>query len=152
VPGTQFRVTMMLCDHAQVADQKLYISGGGWSITSTPTPPAGVALLLQVPWGETNRKIPFALRLVTEDGEPVIQPAPPAGQPLPVEVAGEIEVGRPAGLPQGTMIDAPLAINYRELLLEPGKRYVWELELDGQKHDDWRLAFLTRQFQTGMAT
>lgn len=146
--GTRFRVTMILCDHAQVAGGKMFIAGGGWSVTSTPTPPSAIALLIHVPWGEANRKVPFALRLVSADGEPVTQPGP-AGQPVPIEVRGELEVGRPVGLPEGTMLDAPFAINIPSLVLEPGHRYVWELQINGVGREDWRLEFLTRDFQKG---
>ena len=31
------KVMLMLCDSAQVADGKLYILGGGWSITDLPS-------------------------------------------------------------------------------------------------------------------
>jgi hypothetical protein len=142
VSATHFRVTMMLCDHAQVAAGKLFISGGGWSVAVTPTPPSAVAVLLQVPWTDANRKIPFSLRLVDGDGQPVAQPSM-TGQPAPVEIGGEFEVGRPAGLPEGTLLDAPFAANVPRLLLAPG-RYVWELWLDGDNKEEWQVSFLAR--------
>lgn len=141
--ATLFRVTMMLCDHAQVAEGKLYVSGGGWSVTVTPTPPCGLAVLLQVPWTDANRKIPFTLRLVDSDGRPVNQPGI-TGQPAPLEIRGEFEVGRPAGLPEGTFLDAPFAANVPSLFLSPG-RYVWELWLDNDNKEEWQVAFLVRQ-------
>lgn len=139
---TQFRVTMMLADHAQVADGKLFISGGGWSVTGTPTQPSALALLMQVPWTEANRKIPFTLRLVDGDGQPVRQPTPD-GQSTPVEITGSLEVGRPVGVPEGTMLDAPFAANLPPLFLAPG-RYVWELWLDGETRAEWQVSFLAR--------
>jgi hypothetical protein len=142
VTTTQFRVTMMLCDHAQVAGGKMFISGGGWSVTATPTPPSAVAVLLQIPWTEANRKIKFSLRLVDGDGAPVVQPGM-TGQSAPVEVDGELEAGRPPGLPEGTLLDAPFAINMPSLLLQPG-RYVWELRIDGETLEEWQVAFLAR--------
>ncbi|HEX6968142.1 MAG TPA: hypothetical protein VF174_04915 [Micromonosporaceae bacterium] len=140
--ATQFRVTMMLADHAQVADGKLFISGGGWSITITPTQPSALAVLLQVPWTEANRKIPFRLRLVDGDGQPVRQQVG-NGQAAAVEVTGDVEVGRPAGAPHGIMLDAPIAAGIPPLFLSPG-RYVWELWLDGETRSDWQVAFLAR--------
>lgn len=142
VAGTRFRVTMMLCDHAQVAEGKLFISGGGWSNTSTPTEPTAVAVLLQVPWGEANRRLKFALRLLNGDGRVVLQPGP-AGQPIAIESVGTVEVGRPPGLAEGSMLHTPLAIKVAPLLLEPG-RYVWEFSLDGRTEEDWNLTFNAR--------
>ncbi len=133
---------MMLCDHAQVAGGKIFISGGGWTVTSTPTPPSAIAILLQVPWTQANRKIQFKLRLVDSDGEPVTQPNQ-MGQTVPVEIGGEFEVGRPPGLIEGTPLDAPFAMNIPPLLLQPG-RYVWELWVDGETQEDWQESFLAR--------
>jgi hypothetical protein len=142
VTTTQFRVTMMLCDHAQVAEGKMFISGGGWSITGTPTPPSAVAVLLQVPWTEANRRVTFRLKLVDGDGRPVSQ-RDVAGQATPVEVNGEVTVGRPAGLPEGTLLDAPIAVTFPPMALAPG-RYVWELWIDGENQEDWQVSFLAR--------
>ena len=68
------RVTMMLADHAQVADGKLFISGGGWSVCGPGPVACGVAVLFHIPWQHTNEKISFTLRLLDEDGTPVSQP------------------------------------------------------------------------------
>jgi len=142
VTTAQVRVTMMLCDHAQVADGKLFISGGGWSITGTPTPPSAVAILLQVPWSHANSKISFRIRLVGIDGETVTQPNL-TGQLAPVELSGELEVERPPDLPEGTQLEAPIAINIPPLLLQPG-RYAWKLWVDQKNTEDWEVAFLAR--------
>ena len=91
------RVTMMLADHAQVAEGKLYISGGGWNVTGPGPVTSGVAMLFHIPWDRTNRKTTFTLRLVTADGHPVTQQGPIGEQPI--EVGGQFEVGRPAGVP-----------------------------------------------------
>jgi hypothetical protein len=146
VTTTQFRVTMMLCDHAQVAGGKLFISGGGWSITSTPTQPSAVALLLRVPWGDANRKVKFSLRLYDSDGQ-VITQAGPAGTPAPVATEGELEVGRPAGLVEGSTLDMPIALNIPPLVLQPDQRFVWHLELNNESKDEWQLPFQTRGIQ-----
>lgn len=135
---------MMLCDHAQVAEGKLFISGGGWSLTSTPTPPSAVAVQLQVPWGEANRKVKFSLRLVDADGNLVLQPGP-TGSMTPLLAEGDIEVGRPPGMPEGSMLDAAFALNMPSLLLRPNQQYVWELRLNGATEEDWRLTFRTSQ-------
>lgn len=140
--GTYFRVTLMLCDFAQVADGKLFISGGGWSDTSTPTNPTAVAVLVQVPWGEANRRLGFALRLLDADGNVVGQPGP-NGQSMAIESVGELEVGRPPGLLEGSMLNAPLAIKVGPLNLAPG-RYVWEFSLEGRTEENWSIPFTAR--------
>jgi hypothetical protein len=142
VTSTRVRVTMMLCDHAQVAGGKLYLAGGGWTITSTPTQQSAVAVLFHIPWNETNRKVKFSLRLVSADGRTVTQPG--LGGSTPVEASGELEVGRPPGLPEGSTLVAPFAANIPPLLLAPG-RYVWQLQVDDRDHEDWQVSFLARQ-------
>lgn len=132
---------MMLCDHAAVAEGKLYISGGGWTQTGPPSPSA-IAMLIDVPWDRTNQSISFHLSLHGADGQPVMQQGP-LGQ-VPIEVGGDFEVGRPVGLAQGTPITVPLAINIPPIPLAPGQRYVWELKIDERTQDNWHLAFSTR--------
>lgn len=136
------RATLLLCDHAVVAEGKLYISGAGWSVTGPDPASSAIALKLDVPWDLTNQPIEIRLRLVTEDGAPVLQ-AGPAG-PSPIEVVARLEVGRPVGVPAGSPIDAPLAVNLPALPLAPGSRYSWVLEIDGEHEADWHLAFSTR--------
>jgi hypothetical protein len=133
---------MLLCDFAQVADGKLYVIGGGWSIAGPGPTQMAVALKFDVPWDRTNHPITIQLRLTGEDGEPVMQPGPMGEQPVQIE--GEFEVGRPPGLKPGTPIDVPLAINLGMLTLPPGQRYSWELTVDKETRDDWHLSFMTR--------
>ena len=65
---------MLLCDSAQVADGKLYILGGGWSMTGPDPVPSAVALKIDVALAVNLGPIPlaagtrFAWRL-TIDGE-----------------------------------------------------------------------------------
>lgn len=136
------RATLLLCDHAAVAEGKLYISGAGWSVTGPDPAPSAIALKLDVPWDLTNQPIEIHLRLVTQDGAPVLQGGPEG--PVPVEVSARLEVGRPVGIPAGTPIDAPLAVNLPALPLAPGGRYSWVLDIDGQHEEDWHLTFSTR--------
>jgi hypothetical protein len=134
---------MMLCDHAAVAEGKLYVSGGGWSLMGPAPSPSAIALLIDVPWDQTNHKVVFNLSLHGADGDPVMQPGP-MGEEMSIQVGGEFEVGRPPGLAPGTPIGVPLAINIPPLLLAPGQRFSWDLKIDGTSQDDWHLAFSTR--------
>jgi hypothetical protein len=141
-PSPGFRVTMMLADHVAQAEGKLYIAGGGWTLTGPGAAPSAIAVLIGVPWTLANTKIAFKLALVQQDGEPV-QQVGPVGQ-APVEIAGELEVGRPAGVKPGTPLDVPLAINVPPLALASGQRFTWNLTLNGESADGWHLSFGTR--------
>jgi hypothetical protein len=139
------RVTMMLADHAQVADGKLFISGGGWTICGPGATPASVAVIFHVPWQDTNKKIEFSLRLTDEDGYQVSQPGPRGTQPI--QAGGQFEAGRPPGVAPGTEISVPMSFNII-LQLPAGGRYTWILAVDGEEDNAWRLSFVTRQAPT----
>ncbi len=51
------RVTLLLCDAAQVADGKLYVLGGGWSLIGPDPTPSAVAIKVDVDWTEVDRTI-----------------------------------------------------------------------------------------------
>ncbi|QIG42680.1 hypothetical protein G5V58_07695 [Nocardioides anomalus] len=136
------RATLMLADHAVVADGKLYINGGGWSVTGPDPVPSAIAVKVDVPWDQTNRTMSLRLLLIGQDGDPVLLPGPEG--PTTVQIEGEAEVGRPAGLVPGADVDFPLAFQIGPLPLTPGQRYQWVLEIDGETRDDWRLTFTTR--------
>lgn len=130
------RVTMLLADHAAVAEGKLYISGAGWTaIPSTPTPFA-IALLVEVPWTLTDQAFPFHLRLVTADGIPVS-----IGDQGPVQIEATVRCARPPHALAGSRVPVPLAFTFVGLALPPAQRLVWELEIDGRVQEEWRLSF-----------
>lgn len=133
---------MLLCDAVQEANGKLFILGGGWTYIG-PAPevgPMGIAIMMEVPWADANKKHRFQLTLCDADMKPV--PVGPEGQT--VILGGEVEVGRPAGAPAGNPFTVPLAINVGPLPLPGGARYLWILEVDGETHADWQLGFNTR--------
>lgn len=136
------KVTMLLADSAQAIDGKLYILGGGWSITGPTPTPFALAIKIEVPWDQTNVQHRFRLNLVDSDGHEVTAESPAGSQPIMVEAG--FEVGRPPGIKAGTPIDVPIAFNFAPIPLEPGSRFEWRLEIDGQASDDWRVAFSTR--------
>jgi hypothetical protein len=118
--------TLLLCDHAEAVGGKLYINGGGWNVLLRPGVPVNVslAILIEVPWDEANTQHRLRAYLLTEDGAPV---GGPYGEPLQVD--GEFEVGRPAGVKPGSTLNTPLAINFNALALDAGG-YEWRLEVD----------------------
>lgn len=133
---------MMLCDAAQVADGKLYILGGGWSMTGPDPVPSAVALKIEVDWNEADRAHHWELFLEDADGRPVLVPTPDGSQP--VEVRGEFTVSRPPTVPEGSPIDVALAVNMGPIPLPPGARYAWRLTIDGEALPGADLRFTTR--------
>lgn len=135
------RVTLLLCDYAQVANGKLTAVGAGWTLTSPLTTHA-VGILVDVPWDLANVRMAWRLELRDADGQLVTQPA--VDGPVGVQAGGQIEVGRPVGIAPGTPIPVCLAIPVHGVALAPESRYTWEFSLDGQTRDDWVLRFGTR--------
>ncbi len=135
------KVTMLLADFAQVLQGKLYIMGGGWSITGPQPSLSAIALKIEVPWTQTNRRHDFALELIDADGRPVKVPGP--NGEAPAVMTGHFEVGRPPGMAAGTPLDMPLALAIGPMPLAGG-RYVWKLSIDGNSQDDWEVAFSVR--------
>lgn len=137
--GTSVRVTMLLADAAQEVNGKLYILGGGWSVTGPDLPPMSLAIKLDVPWSEANVNHEFELALVDTDGRAVS-----GGEGGPdVRVQGNFEVGRPVGLTPGSDIDFAFAVNVPPFPLAPG-RYAWRLSIDGRSDEGWLRPFQVR--------
>lgn len=100
---------LLLANHVEAVNGLLYAAGGGWSdhwrgpvVTGQPPPQSsiGIAVSILVPWTETNRRHRLLVRVESEDG----------GEPL-VRVEGDLEVGRPTGIPSGTDQRSILALN-----------------------------------------
>jgi hypothetical protein len=136
------KVTMLLCDAAQVADGKLFVLGGGWSLTGPDPTPSAIAMKIDVGWHEAERPHHWELYLEDADGRPVMVETPDGTHP--VEVRGEFNVARPGTVPEGTPIDVALAVNLGPLPLLPGNRFTWRLTIDGEAEEGWALGFTTR--------
>ncbi len=135
------QAVILLADAAQVADSKLYVLGAGWSFTSSPmSAPMAVAVLIYVPWDETNTPHRLSVELFDADGHRVLAP----GGGAPIQVANEFVVGRPPQAKPGSSQSVPFAISIGPLQLEPESRYEWRMTIDGESRDEWRVAFGTR--------
>lgn len=132
------KVTMMLADAVQAVAGKLYILGGGWSITGPEPKPSALAIKIEVPWTEANRRHKLIVTLLDADERPAM-----VGERA-VEVAAEFEVGRPAGLPPGAPLDATIALGIGPLALQAGARYVWRLSINGETREDWQVGFIVK--------
>jgi len=124
-------VKLILCDAASAdGSGKLSMLGAGWSITGSPTAQQAVAVMIRIPWERANEKIPFSLQLLDPEGE-LVELATLEGTPIPLRQDGEIEVGRPPGLPAGTSLAASVALNVSPMPLAPGT-YTWRLQIGDQ--------------------
>lgn len=139
------KATLLLADFAQVADGKLTVVGGGWSVTGPEPTPFAIAILVQVPWDQANVRHTLRLELLDADGNAVTMETDD-GDEEPILFFDDLvfEVGRPPGLKPGTPLDFPVAVNSGPLPLPAGRRYEWRLSIDGRSDEDWRLPFTTR--------
>ena len=133
---------MLLADHAQVAEGKLNLIGGGWTMTGPNPSPFALAMIFEVPWDRANERHEFVLELLDADGGPVTyaDPSQPGGERR-VAIEAAFEVGRPAGMKPGTPINAPFALNLGPQPLQPGARYEWRLTVDGETREEWHVGF-----------
>jgi hypothetical protein len=129
---------VMLCDHAQVAGDKLFIAGANIDRVQLPAgsqPPYVInfaaAGLIRVPWNATDNEHDLAFEVVTEDGQ---TPALPSGVPIGPEGIGgmmQFNVGRPPQLASGQEQMVPFAFNFQGLPLIRAGRYSVVFTIDG---------------------
>lgn len=100
---------LLLADHAEAANGKLYVMGAGWTDQWRPPQPDdalirithfGIGVSVLIPWTDTNRQHHLTLRLEHEDGDPIL-----------ANLEANLEMGRPPGLPHGSDQRAVLALN-----------------------------------------
>lgn len=139
----EIKITLLLADSAQAVNGKLYILGGGWSITGPEPHPMAVAIKIEVPWDQANEEHRFRLVLIDADGNEILV-KDEQGIDNIIEVNGEFETGCPPGLIKGTPLDVVLAINIGPIPLNPGERYAWKLYINDETHNEWSLGFSTR--------
>ena len=84
---------MILADHAEVGDSKLFINCGGWTWIGPQVGSIALGLIFDVDRNEANMRRSISIYLVDEDGQPVI--VSPINQALHVSM--DFEVGRPPG-------------------------------------------------------
>jgi len=135
-------VTMLLADSAQVADGKLYILGGGWSVTGPEPVPSAVAIKVAVDWHEFNSPHHWELILEDADGK-LVQFETPEGTQT-IEVRGDFSTTTPDDVPQGTPVDVPIAVNFGPIPLAPASRFTWRMVVDGESLPGASVSFTTR--------
>ncbi len=85
---------LILADASEAINGKVYALGAGWNELRLPSLPQeygfGIALAVDVPWSETNRRHSLALHIQGPDGEMIGD-----------EFSMEFEAGRPPGSVEG---------------------------------------------------
>ena len=135
-------VTMLLADSAQVAEGKLYILGGGWSLSGPEPVPSAVAIKVEVDTHEFDRMHHWELFLEDADGQ-LVQFESPEG-PQTIEIRGDFSASAPDGVPAGTPVDVPIAVNLGPIPLRPNSRFTWRLVIDGESLTGATASFTTR--------
>ncbi len=85
---------LLLADHSEAVNGKLYMTGGGWNVLRLPELPHEwgfhIALGIDVAWDETNTRHDLVVSIHDPDGIEL-------GEGL----SAEFETGRPPGMPAG---------------------------------------------------
>jgi hypothetical protein len=105
---------LILADSAQVVGGKLFLLGGGWDVLTVNADfplhtRCAVAASFRVPWNDTNRPHDIEIEICTEDRRDTLMKA-----------NGQIEVGRPPGIPEGSVQRAQIAADMALRFPEPG--------------------------------
>lgn len=121
---------VLLADAAQVVDNRLYVLGGGWTMTGPHPVPFAVALRMRFPVEVASGPHTWELSLHEhETGLPLESP----------RFSGSFELTGEPG-PDTPAAEIPLAITAEPLGLAPG-RYVWRLAVDGVHKRHWSAEF-----------
>lgn len=130
-------IDVLLCDHAEAMNGKLFISGAAINIFWTPPQPphginAALAMVVHVPYTATNQPHHFAFTLVDDDGNEASSWSPEGQDAGPVKIEGDFNVGRPPNLSPGESQTMPIAVKFQVLLANLG-RYSFRVDLDGSE-------------------
>jgi hypothetical protein len=134
-------VDALVAEHAVVAENRLFVNGGGiWSLRNQAGAwPAvtslAVAGAFRVPYTATNQSHAFSVELVQEDGEPLDLPLSHPERPEePIKtIEGAFAVGRPAEVQPGDEQLVPFAFNFRGLKLPRPGRYSFVIKVVGDE-------------------
>ncbi len=116
---------LILADGAQVANNKLYLMGGGWDVlTVNGGFPAhkhlGIASSFRIPWNETNRKHNIEITIADDDATEL------------AKLEAQVEVGRPPGVPLGHSQRVQLALE-TVMVLPKACTYVITAYINGKE-------------------
>lgn len=131
---------VLLCDHAQISGDKLFISGANIDRMVFPGDATApyvlnftVAGLVTVPWTATDQEHTMTFSVLTEDGKiPRLPAQAPAG---PEGVGGmfTFSAGRGPNLASGDSQSIPFVFAFPGLPLMEGGRYVIIFAINGKE-------------------
>ncbi len=117
------KAQLVLCDWAEVVGGKLYLQGGGWAtIAAAAATQTAVAVLIDIPYTQTNRQHDGVMALYNQDNQPY-----PPQQPFRIEF--QLEAGRPPGMLVGQNQTACVAFKLNNVPFTRGA-YRYELLID----------------------
>ncbi len=133
-----FEVSLMLCDSAASAEGKLYIQGGGWDnlmAMSIPfhQPRLGLAIIIRVPYTETNRVHTFQIELEDQDGKVLGLGPDPSDPAAPRSIEGQFNLGRPPIIQPGDAQGIPVAINVDRQRFDAPGNYSFVMKMDEEE-------------------
>lgn len=139
----------VLCNHAQVENNQLFINGGGidrtWVPGGAPMPVGvnlAIGLTVRVPWQQTNQQHTLVVTMEDSDGAPVMVPNGPDEEgPLRGEIP--FNMGRPPDLVAGAEQTVSLAIAMPGLPLSKIDRYAFVISIDGTEVERLPYALMT---------
>jgi hypothetical protein len=112
---------LILADHAEAVNGKLYLMGGGWDrrvvADFRQLQIFAVAVAVLIPWTETNRPLSLSVAITDLDGAPI---APP--------LQTQLTAGRPANAKPGQKLRYMLAVNFQTTIPRPSE-YVVEARI-----------------------
>lgn len=131
----------MMADAAQIANEKLYVMGGGWTWTDPQIAGHAVAGYIDLEPGDRLRgRLHWMLRLL--DDHEGLHTVPTTNGEAPFILEGDLHMDPVSG--DSGSVRLPVAFGFGPLTLEAGRSYAWELVLNDQTDPAWRVEFHTR--------
>jgi hypothetical protein len=133
------KAVALLCDHAQVSGNKLFISGAGINLirVANPEPPLAVnfalAIMVTVPWTATNQPHKMTVELIGDQGAGSSERVPLT--PDDGVIVAEFNAGRSPVMKPGEDTLLPLALPMPGLPLPQPGSYFFTVKLDGTEAD-----------------
>ena len=123
---------------------KVSALGLGWKLTSSPTGPMALVLIIDLEPDETSKEHSIVLRLVrAPTSEPVTIRLDGETSP-PLTVAGKFRTGPSENVPSDLPARATVGVMVGPgLPLEPGL-YRWEVDVDDRHEPGWSETFFVR--------
>lgn len=136
--------TLLVADHAEAVNGKLYVVGGCFDSIYSAAFPAehphmSVAACLHVPWSATNAQHQLQLDVRDADGRSL----------LPEQITGNFETGRPPGMRPGDDTSLVIVFNLNGMRFPQPGRYQIVLGVDGEPLRQLRLNLRDAQPQPG---